>query len=104
LAAEARLALLREATVRIGSALNVTRTAEELTEVAIPAVADFVAVDLLVGVTEGEEPAPGLVEATGVRLRRAAVGSVTPGAPEATVPVGSIMSPRNPLRPLPDLG
>src|SRR5207245_789049 len=39
-----RLALLNEASTRIGSTLDVTRTAEELVEVAVPGLADFASV------------------------------------------------------------
>ncbi|WP_042364539.1 ATP-binding SpoIIE family protein phosphatase [Streptacidiphilus neutrinimicus] len=89
--ARERLLALREAADRIGSTLDVTRTAEELTEVAVPRLADFVAVDLLEGVERGA-PAPlGPVSGTAV-LRRAAHRSVTDDAPEASVPVGTVMS------------
>jgi hypothetical protein len=47
-----RLALADEAGTRIGTTLDVTRTAEELLEVAIPSLADVGAVDLLATVIE----------------------------------------------------
>jgi hypothetical protein len=40
-----RLALADEASARIGTALDITRTAEELLDVAIPRLADAGAVD-----------------------------------------------------------
>ncbi|MFD5497297.1 SpoIIE family protein phosphatase [Streptomyces sp. NPDC001812] len=43
----ARLQLVNEASIRIGTTLDVTRTAQELAEVCVPALADFVSVDLL---------------------------------------------------------
>jgi PAS fold len=49
-----RLALADEASTRIGTTLEVTRTAEELLEVAIPRLADVGAVDLLATVIEGD--------------------------------------------------
>ncbi|WP_240134652.1 SpoIIE family protein phosphatase/ATP-binding protein [Streptomyces sp. MUM 178J] len=54
--ARKRLKLLYDAGVGIGTSLDVTRTAEELTEVAVPAFADFVTVDLADPVLRGEEP------------------------------------------------
>jgi Stage II sporulation protein E (SpoIIE)/PAS fold/GAF domain len=50
-----RLALADEASARIGTTLDITRTAEELLEVAIPRLADAGSVDLLVTVIEGDQ-------------------------------------------------
>ncbi|WP_037675499.1 hypothetical protein, partial [Streptomyces afghaniensis] len=44
--ARRRLAVLNDASLRIGSTLDVTRTAGELAEVAVSGFADFVTVDL----------------------------------------------------------
>ncbi|MET8453684.1 sodium/proline symporter PutP [Streptomyces sp. NPDC005209] len=85
--AQERLALLNDAAARIGSTLDVTRTAQELADNAVPSVADFVAVDLLDSVTKGEEPAPGPVGMAPV-IRRAGQQSVREGCPEATLAVG----------------
>ncbi|MGW3950247.1 SpoIIE family protein phosphatase [Streptomyces sp. NPDC004752] len=57
--AQRRLALLNEASARIGTTLDVGRTAQELAEAAVPALADIVVVDLLDATVRGEEPAPG---------------------------------------------
>ncbi|MGW5344184.1 SpoIIE family protein phosphatase [Streptomyces sp. HUAS TT3] len=54
--ARERLKLLYDAGVRVGTTLNVERTAEELAEVAVPRFADVVTVDLLDPVLRGEEP------------------------------------------------
>jgi serine phosphatase RsbU (regulator of sigma subunit)/anti-sigma regulatory factor (Ser/Thr protein kinase) len=54
--ARQRLELLFDASTQIGSTLDVTRTAEELTEVAVPQLADIATVDLLPQVLTGEEP------------------------------------------------
>ncbi|MFJ5783263.1 SpoIIE family protein phosphatase [Streptomyces hydrogenans] len=54
--ARGRLQLLYEAGVRIGTTLEVVRTAEELAEVAVPGFADFATVELLEPVLRGEEP------------------------------------------------
>ncbi|MGA5355879.1 SpoIIE family protein phosphatase [Streptomyces thermodiastaticus] len=51
-----RLTLLYEAGTRIGTTLDVTRTAQDLTDVAVPRFADIAAVMLLEPVFKGEEP------------------------------------------------
>ncbi|MGP4000357.1 SpoIIE family protein phosphatase [Streptomyces sp. 8N706] len=54
--ARERLQLLYEAGVRIGTTLDVVRTAQELAQVAVPRFADVVTVDLLDAVMRGQEP------------------------------------------------
>lgn len=54
--ARERLVLLSEASSRVGSTLDATRTAEELTEVAVNGFADHATVDLFGSVLKGEEP------------------------------------------------
>ncbi|MFC8514630.1 SpoIIE family protein phosphatase [Streptomyces sp. NPDC057257] len=71
--ARRRLELLHEAGVRIGTTLDVARTAEELTEVSVGRFADFVAVDLPDAVLRGEEPGP---LGADTPLRRVALGAV----------------------------
>ncbi|WP_431043408.1 SpoIIE family protein phosphatase [Streptomyces sp. P1-3] len=79
--ARERLALLNEASRRIGSSLDVTRTAQELADVAVPGFGDFISVDLLDAVLHGDEPAP--IPAAGpLRLRRAALRSIVDPAVE----------------------
>ncbi|XRQ09258.1 SpoIIE family protein phosphatase, partial [Actinomadura welshii] len=87
--ARQRLTLLNEASTAIGSTLDVTETARELVDVAVPRLADFALVDLLEAVFSGDEPNPGPLPAT-VALRRTAHRSVTEGAPEAVVGIGEI--------------
>jgi GAF domain-containing protein len=67
-----RLALADEASARIGTTLDITRTAEELLEVAIPRLADAGGVDLLATVIEGDRQPPHAHD-QGMRLRRVAV-------------------------------
>ncbi|WSQ07558.1 PAS domain-containing SpoIIE family protein phosphatase/ATP-binding protein [Streptomyces sp. NBC_01231] len=70
--ARQRLALLDRAGERIGRGLDVVRTAQELADVAVPAFADLVVVDLLESVLRGAEPTPGPLDGVSpVRLRRA---------------------------------
>ncbi|MCL6732289.1 SpoIIE family protein phosphatase [Streptomyces neyagawaensis] len=84
--ARKRLQLLNDASVLIGSTLDVARTAQELAEVAVPEFADFATVDLLVG----SGPRPGTAHPGAVRLRRVAHQSILPGIPEAVVPLGEV--------------
>ncbi|MEU4898300.1 SpoIIE family protein phosphatase [Streptomyces sp. NPDC044780] len=88
-AARRRLTLLNEASVRIGSTLDIDRTAQELADVAVPALADFAVVDLLPAVHDGGEPRPG-PPGSRVLLRRVAIRSVFEGCPEAVVQLGQV--------------
>ncbi|MFF4506710.1 SpoIIE family protein phosphatase [Streptomyces sp. NPDC001401] len=69
--ARARLQLLYDAGVRIGTTLDVVRTAEELAEIAVPRFADFVTVELLDAVRRGDEP-----DGAGPAMHRVAVRGV----------------------------
>ncbi|MGW0989718.1 SpoIIE family protein phosphatase [Streptomyces sp. NPDC002486] len=89
--ARKRLQLIAEAGRRIGTTLDVTRTAQELTDVTVPVLADFVSVDLLAVLDDAPEPPARAVPADGpLLLRRAALRSVTPGAPESVVAAGAV--------------
>ncbi|MFD7917801.1 SpoIIE family protein phosphatase [Streptomyces sp. NPDC059740] len=54
--ARERLRLLHDAGTRLGTTLDVTRTAQELADVAVGRFADVVAVDLAEAVLRGDEP------------------------------------------------
>ncbi|OIJ68909.1 SpoIIE family protein phosphatase [Streptomyces mangrovisoli] len=84
--ARERLQLVNEAGTRIGTTLDVTRTAQELADVCVPAFADFVTVDLLDPQEHGGEP-PATITAP-VGLRRIAHQSINPGVPEALLAPG----------------
>ncbi len=86
--ARERLQLVNEASVRIGTTLDVTRTAQELADVCVPALADFVSVDLLDPWEHGGEPAT-VVEPP-VGLRRTAHASVAPDCPQAVADIGQL--------------
>ncbi|WP_197038843.1 SpoIIE family protein phosphatase [Herbidospora cretacea] len=79
------LDLLREAGVRLGSTLDVMSTAQELAELAVPVLADFVTVDLPEAMLPGTEPLRRLAttEAGIPAFRRAGVASARAGAPES---------------------
>ncbi|GAA3038085.1 SpoIIE family protein phosphatase [Streptomyces glomeratus] len=81
-----RLALLNEAATAIGTTLDVTRTAEELLDVAVPRFADFAIVDLFDWVL-GQDERP-MRRGDGLVLCRVAHRSATEGTPEAAVRLG----------------
>ncbi|HET9380762.1 MAG TPA: SpoIIE family protein phosphatase [Streptomyces sp.] len=61
-AARRRLALIADASARIGTTLDLERTACELADVAVPELADVAAVDILESVVEGRGSRPGPAE------------------------------------------
>ncbi|MEU6310811.1 SpoIIE family protein phosphatase [Streptomyces sp. NPDC047014] len=77
--ARSRLQLLYDAGVRIGTTLDVVRTAEELSEVAVPRFADFVTVELLEPVLRGDEPSH--VAGAYTEMRRAAISGIRADSP-----------------------
>ncbi|MFC8948329.1 SpoIIE family protein phosphatase [Streptomyces sp. A144] len=78
--ARERLDILYAAGVGIGTSLDVTRTAEELAELAVPRFADFVSVDLFDAVLAGGQPG------SATPLSRVALSGVSEDAP--LYPVG----------------
>ncbi|EFL35861.1 magnesium or manganese-dependent protein phosphatase [Streptomyces viridochromogenes DSM 40736] len=93
--ARERLELLYSAGARIGTTLDVVRTAEELAEVAVPRFADFVSVELLDPVLRGEEPAGPSSEMRRTALRGVredpplySVGELVRFAPSTPMAVG----------------
>jgi PAS domain S-box-containing protein len=86
--ARERLQLVNEASVRIGTTLDVTRTAQELADVCVPALADFVSIDLLDPQEHGGELPTAITAPIG--LRRAAHQSVQQGSPEAVAKPGQL--------------
>ena len=89
--ARKRLALVNDASNRIGSTLDAARTAEELVDVTVPQLADMAMIDIQDSVLRGDEPPSGPVSAT-VPLRRMAYGSVLDDAPEVVVRPGQVAS------------
>ncbi|OKI52139.1 SpoIIE family protein phosphatase [Streptomyces sp. MJM1172] len=70
-----RLALLSEASVRIGASLELERTAQALADLAVPYLADAVTVDVLDTLARGDEPGLGLSAGSGLRrLGKAPLG------------------------------
>jgi serine phosphatase RsbU (regulator of sigma subunit)/PAS domain-containing protein/anti-sigma regulatory factor (Ser/Thr protein kinase) len=85
-AARRRLQLLYDATVAIGTTLDVSNTADELARVSVPAFADYVTVDLAESVLRGDDPGPG----ESGRLRRVALSGLRADPP--FYPVGEVIT------------
>ncbi|MFF6804471.1 SpoIIE family protein phosphatase [Streptomyces sp. NPDC012616] len=95
--ARKRLQTLNDASVRIGSTLDVVRTAAELAAVTVPEFADLVAVSLLPDLDGAEATgppgeAPGPTPGRPVRLRLVAHKPAIPGPPEAAFALGDVVS------------
>ncbi|MDO0929274.1 SpoIIE family protein phosphatase [Streptomyces sp. TG1A-8] len=86
------LSLVNEAGTRIGTTLDVLRTAQELADFAVPRFADFVSVDLLEHVLSAEGHGAWLSDAGPAParpgMRRAGLTSVREGCPEAVARIG----------------
>ncbi|MBG6087689.1 SpoIIE family protein phosphatase [Actinomadura viridis] len=85
--ARQRLTVVNEASVRLGTDLDVTRTAQQLADLATGRFADHVTVDLLRSVIENDRPDLGAAAARMV-YRRAAQQSVLDDCPEASIATG----------------
>ncbi|CAL9662756.1 hypothetical protein SUDANB105_07090 [Streptomyces sp. enrichment culture] len=86
--ARERLLLLNDVSAQMGSTLDVTRTAQEMADVAVGRLADFISIDLLDSLFRGVEPMPSAEGS--VALRRAAQQSVLPGIPESVIQPGEV--------------
>ncbi|MFD7936622.1 SpoIIE family protein phosphatase [Streptomyces sp. NPDC059755] len=86
------LSLVNEAGTRVGTTLDVMRTAQELADFAVPGFADFVIVDLLEPVLSTEGHGAWLTDAGPAParpvMRRAGMCSVREGCPEAVARIG----------------
>ncbi|MER7584404.1 SpoIIE family protein phosphatase [Kitasatospora sp. NPDC097691] len=90
-AARARLRLLYDAGLRVGTTLDVARTAQELADVAVPRFADYATVDLADAVLRGEELFSDLGTGQGPRIHRTATSGSGDDWP--FMPVGTEISP-----------
>ncbi|WP_420078129.1 SpoIIE family protein phosphatase [Streptomyces sp. JL4002] len=86
-----RLALLNEASSRIGASLDLERTAQELADLAVPHLASAVTVDVLDSLARGNEPGMGLTG--GVALRRLGRAPLTGSAvTQVLAPLGRTLT------------
>jgi PAS domain S-box-containing protein len=97
-----RLAVLSQASTRIGSTLDVLQTGQELASLAVPLLADYVTVDLAdESVPFGKEPSARIDTMYGRPrvFRRAGLASIHPGIPESAFARGETISvpPKSPL-------
>ncbi|MFF9215001.1 SpoIIE family protein phosphatase [Streptomyces viridosporus] len=91
--ARQRLALLDRAGERIGRTLDIMGTAQELADVAVPGLAEFVVVDLLETVLRGAELPPGPLAGTErVPLLRAGHRSLYEDLPRTVVETGEVVA------------
>ncbi|MCT9082675.1 SpoIIE family protein phosphatase [Streptomyces fulvoviolaceus] len=88
-AARRRLALVADASARIGTTLDLERTARELVGVAVPELADVAAVDLLEAVVQGRPSTLGPAEAAVIRALAVDADRV-PDALSAADPPGEV--------------
>ncbi|MFF3890103.1 SpoIIE family protein phosphatase [Streptomyces sp. NPDC001914] len=86
--ARERLALLNDVGTHVGNTLDVAQTAQEMADIAVGRLADFVSIDLLDSLLRGLEPGP-LAEGS-IALRRVAQQSVLPGVPESLIQPGDV--------------
>lgn len=86
-----RLELLNEATLRVGTTLEVTCTGQELADIAVPRLADIATVDVLADLTEDAEPMTSL--SGGAVLRRLGKAAASSGLAAADIlaPAGRIL-------------
>ncbi|MFD8505782.1 SpoIIE family protein phosphatase [Streptomyces sp. NPDC059687] len=83
--ARERLAVLTEASTRLGASLDVMQISQELAELAVPLLADYVVVDLEQSIPFGEGPPArsGPVDGRLPAFRRAGLASIHHGVPES---------------------
>ncbi|WP_330177484.1 SpoIIE family protein phosphatase [Streptomyces sp. NBC_01498] len=88
-----RLAVVSEAGARIGTSLDVMRTAQELADFTVPLIADYVTVDLTEAVRLGEEPLERFGPSRGrvPTFRRAGRASIHTGSPESLWGSGEVV-------------
>lgn len=86
-----RTEVSHEASARIGGSLDVTRTAQDIANVLVPALADMAMVEIADPVLVGDEIPKGVLPGGLWSLRRAAVASATGPWPTELIPVGGVI-------------
>ncbi|MGW9029596.1 SpoIIE family protein phosphatase [Streptomyces sp. NPDC055722] len=92
--ARERLAILSEASTRIGNSLDVMQIGQELADIAVPLLADYVNVDLAESIQFSEAPFAriGPLDDRRPVLRRAGLASIHPGVPESPWARGELVA------------
>ncbi|WP_405726828.1 SpoIIE family protein phosphatase [Streptomyces sp. NBC_00028] len=89
-AARRRLTVIADASARIGTTLELDRTARELADVAVPELADIAAVDLLEAVVDGRRSSLGPSEPAVIRALAVKAEDDDSAALEAADPPGQV--------------
>nr|WP_325176233.1 SpoIIE family protein phosphatase [Streptomyces liliifuscus] len=89
--ARRRTEVSHEASARIGGSLDVTRTAQDIASVLVPALADMAMVEIADPVLEGDEMPKGVLPGGQWSLRRVAVASAVGPWPAELIPVGGVI-------------
>ncbi|MER5787728.1 SpoIIE family protein phosphatase [Streptomyces sp. NPDC001980] len=92
--ARERLAILSEASTRTGNSLDVMQIGQELADLAVPLLADYVNVDLAESIQFGEAPFARIGPSDDQRriLRRAGIASIHRGVPESPWARGELVA------------
>ncbi|SNX56354.1 PAS domain S-box-containing protein [Streptomyces sp. TLI_55] len=88
--ARRRLAVIADASARIGTTLELDRTARELADVAVPELADIAAVDLLEAVVDGRRSSLGPTEPAVIRALAVKADDEASPALDAADPPGQV--------------
>ena len=88
--ARRRLTVIADASARIGTTLELDRTACELADVAVPELADIASVDLLEAVVEGRRSDLGPTEPTLIRTLAVRADHAATEAPAEAAPRGQV--------------
>ncbi|MET9788997.1 ATP-binding SpoIIE family protein phosphatase [Streptomyces canus] len=89
--ARRRTEMSHEASAVIGGSLDVTRTAQDIASVLVPALADMAMVEIADPVLEGDETPKGVFPGSSWSLRRVAVASAVGPWPVELLPVGAVV-------------
>ncbi|MDH6219566.1 SpoIIE family protein phosphatase [Streptomyces pseudovenezuelae] len=89
--ARRRTEVSHQASDRIGASLDVTRTAQDMASVLVPALGDMATVEIVDSVLEGDETPKGLLPGGPRSLRRVAVASSVGPWPAELIPVGGVI-------------
>ncbi|MFI1361222.1 hypothetical protein ACH4TV_47855 [Streptomyces sp. NPDC020898] len=85
--ARRRTEISHDASAWIGGSLDVSRTAQAIDEVLVPALGDLANVDVAEALLEGDEPPEGMYPREWLPMRRVAVSSADGVWPEGVVGV-----------------
>lgn len=89
--ARRRTEVSHQASNSIGASLDVTRTAQDIASVLVPALGDLAAVEIVDSVLNGDETPKGLLPGGPWSLRRVAVASSDGSWPDELIPVGGVI-------------